>query len=132
VATELVEEWYGYTGTSPMIPPINTRKGGGGMNKWNRLLAMLDQVFGFENKIRSTFKKVSQDFDEKTNEHVFVIEYRIRVGQGKKQVGTPVQKQPPQQKPVENNPIQNEPARDERYPLLHDVNDRIAFPPPIE
>ena len=49
------------------------------MNKWNKLLAMLDQVFGFENKIRSNFRKVSQDFDERTNEHVIVIEYRVRV-----------------------------------------------------
>ena len=32
-----------------------------------------------KNKERSTFKKVSQDFDEKTNEHVIVIEYRVRV-----------------------------------------------------
>ena len=102
------------------------------MNKWNRLLAMLDQVFGFENKLKSTFKKVSQDFDEKTNEHVFVIEYRIRVGQGKQQVGTSVQKQPTQQKPVENKPVRSEPARNEPYPLLHDVNDRIALPPHIE
>jgi hypothetical protein len=31
------------------------------------------------NKERSTFKKLSQDFDEKTNEHVIVIEYRVRV-----------------------------------------------------
>ena len=49
------------------------------MNKWNRLLATLDQVFGMKNKERSTFKKLSQDFDEKTNEHVIVIEYRVRV-----------------------------------------------------
>ena len=48
------------------------------MNKWNRLLATLDQVFGM-NKEQSTFKKLSQDFDEKTNEHVIVIEYRVRV-----------------------------------------------------
>ena len=48
------------------------------MNKWNRLLATLDQVFGM-NKERSTFKKLSQVFDEKTNEHVIVIEYRVRV-----------------------------------------------------
>jgi hypothetical protein len=32
-----------------------------------------------KNKERSTFKKISQDFDEKTNEHVIVIEYRVRV-----------------------------------------------------
>jgi hypothetical protein len=49
------------------------------MNKWNRLLATLDQVFGMKNKERSTFKKISQEFDEKTNEHVIVIEYRVRV-----------------------------------------------------
>jgi hypothetical protein len=49
------------------------------MNKWNQLLATLDRVFGMNNKERSTFKKISQDFDEKTNEHVIVIEYRVRV-----------------------------------------------------
>jgi len=49
------------------------------MNKWNQLLTTLDQVFGMKNKERSTFKKLSQDFDEKTNEHVIVIEYRVRV-----------------------------------------------------
>ena len=48
------------------------------MNKWNRLLASLDRVFGM-NKERSTLKKLSQQFDEKTNEHVIVIEYRVRV-----------------------------------------------------
>ena len=49
------------------------------MNKSNQLLAMLDRVFGFPNKIRSTFRKLSQDFDEKTNEHVILIEYRVSV-----------------------------------------------------
>jgi hypothetical protein len=49
------------------------------MNKWNRLLASLDRVFGMTNKERSTFKKLSQDFDERTNEHVIMIEYRVRV-----------------------------------------------------
>ena len=49
------------------------------MNKWNRLLASLDRVFGMNNKEQSTFKKLSQDFDEKTNEHVILIEYRVRV-----------------------------------------------------
>ena len=49
------------------------------MNKWNKLLATLDAVFGFENKIKSNFKKVSQDFDEKTNEHVILIENRVQV-----------------------------------------------------
>jgi len=49
------------------------------MNKWNQLLAMMDDVFGFQNKTRSKFKKVSQSFDEKTNEHVILIEYRVSV-----------------------------------------------------
>lgn len=49
------------------------------MNKSNRLLALLDRVFGFPNKIRSTFRKISQDFDENTNEHVILIEYRVSV-----------------------------------------------------
>ena len=49
------------------------------MNKSNQLLALLDRVFGFPNKIRSTFRKLSQDFDEKTNEHVILIEYRVSV-----------------------------------------------------
>jgi hypothetical protein len=30
-------------------------------------------------KEKSRFKKLSQDFDEKTNEHVIVIEYRVKV-----------------------------------------------------
>lgn len=49
------------------------------MNKWNRLLATLDEVFGFKNKIRSKYRKLSQAFDEQTNEHVIVIEYRVSV-----------------------------------------------------
>ena len=49
------------------------------MNKSNQLLALLDRVFGFPTKIRSTFRKLRQDFDEKTNEHVILIEYRVKV-----------------------------------------------------
>ena len=49
------------------------------MNKSNQLLVLLDRVFGFPNKIRSTFRKHSQSFDEKTNEHVILIEYRVSV-----------------------------------------------------
>ena len=49
------------------------------MNKSNQLLALLDRVFGLPNKIRSKFRKISQNFDEKTNEHVILIEYRVQV-----------------------------------------------------
>ena len=48
------------------------------MNKHNRLLAALNDVFGMENILKSQFRKVGQDFDEKTNEHVYYIEYRVR------------------------------------------------------
>jgi len=49
------------------------------MNKSNQLLVLLDRVFGFPNKIKSSFRKYSQNFDEKTNEHVIFIEYRVSV-----------------------------------------------------
>ena len=50
------------------------------MNKWNQLLDTLDRVFGFEDKKKSTFRKVGHTFDERTNEHVITIEYRVRRG----------------------------------------------------
>jgi len=48
------------------------------MNKWNRLLAALDHVYGHNDKKKSTIRKVSQTFDERTNEHVIMLEYRVR------------------------------------------------------
>jgi len=50
------------------------------MNAMTRLLADLDQVFGFKDKKKSTYRKISQVFDERTNEHVIMIEYRVRRG----------------------------------------------------
>ena len=41
-------------------------------------MAVLNDVFGMENILKSDFRKVGQDFDEKTNEHVYYIEYRVR------------------------------------------------------
>jgi hypothetical protein len=35
-------------------------------------------VFGVQDRKRSSVKKRRQDFDEKTNEHVVLIEYRVR------------------------------------------------------
>ena len=63
------------------------------MNKWNRLLIALDHTFGFNDKKKSTFRKVSQTFDERTNEHVFVIEYRVRRGGDGVVTKNPKQKQ---------------------------------------
>ncbi len=50
------------------------------MTKWDKLLAALDQVFGFQDRARSTVKKRRQVFDEKTGEHVFILEYRVVKG----------------------------------------------------
>lgn len=50
------------------------------MNKWNRLLDSLDQMFGFRDKKKSTFRKIGHTFDERTNEYVITIEYRVRRG----------------------------------------------------
>lgn len=52
------------------------------MNSWNKLLLLLDDVLGFKNKVKSNFKKIGQSFDEKTNEHIIHIEYRVSVGGG--------------------------------------------------
>ena len=52
------------------------------MDTWNRLLALLDQTLGFPNRIRSTVKKKWQSYDQRTGEHVFVLEYRIKVKPG--------------------------------------------------
>jgi hypothetical protein len=50
------------------------------MNKHTRLLSTLDDVFGMGagNKFQSQFRKTGQVFDERTNEHVIFIEYRVR------------------------------------------------------
>lgn len=52
------------------------------MTKENRLLAMFDRVFGFVNRKSSTYRKVSQFYDERTGEHVVLLEYRVRVEPG--------------------------------------------------
>jgi hypothetical protein len=103
------------------------------MNKWGRLVLALDEVFGFENKKESNVRKVSQAFDEKTNEHVFILEYRIRVGHGKVQKQRPVHKKPvhnkqTQNKPVHKAPVENEPVNQDDYSLLQDINDRVVLP----
>lgn len=63
------------------LQPINTGKEAMQMNNWTRLLAMLDQVLGFPKKKKSSVKKRRQVFDEKTNEHIFILEYRVVKGE---------------------------------------------------
>jgi hypothetical protein len=52
------------------------------VTNWNKLLAVLDSTLGFPNKVRSTVRKKAQVFDQRTGEHVFVLEYRIKVNPG--------------------------------------------------
>ena len=50
---------------------------------------MLDKTIGFPNRIDSTVKKVRQGYDEKKNEHVIYLEYRVRVKPGGMNVPNP-------------------------------------------
>jgi hypothetical protein len=52
------------------------------MSPWNTLLKALDQALGFPNKVESRVNKVRQGFDQQKNEHVFQLEYRVRVDRG--------------------------------------------------
>jgi hypothetical protein len=52
------------------------------MNDWNRMLVQLDKTIGFPNKIRSSVKKRWQGYDLWKNEHVIMLEYRIKVNPG--------------------------------------------------
>ena len=55
----------------------------------------MDIALGFPNKISSTVKKTWQGFDQLTREHVFVLQYRIKVKPGMKmQVATGIVKKP--------------------------------------
>ena len=65
------------------------------MNNSNKLLAALDDAFGFPNKTTSTFKKLSQTYDNKLNRHVITIAYIVCVNPGQ-QTSEPaaVKKQP--------------------------------------
>lgn len=49
------------------------------MDGWNKLLVLLDAMFGLPNKASSRVKKLQQGFDNRTQEHVIWIEYRVRV-----------------------------------------------------
>jgi hypothetical protein len=52
------------------------------MNEWYRPLAAPDHVYGFSDKTQSTVRNVSKIFDERTNEHVIMLEYRVCRGGG--------------------------------------------------
>ena len=52
-------------------------KEGWKMNNWNRLLTVLDGLFG-HNKQQSRISKKVQGFDNQTGETVVQIEYRVK------------------------------------------------------
>ena len=52
------------------------------MNPWNQLLTAIDGALGFPNRLNSSVKKLKQGYDNKTNEHVIWLEYRVRVNPG--------------------------------------------------
>jgi hypothetical protein len=53
------------------------------MTNWNKLLLMLDYTLGFfDDKATSKVTKRGQTYDNKTNEHVVYLEYRVRVRNG--------------------------------------------------
>lgn len=85
------------------------------MTKWDRLLVQLDKVFGFEDRARSTVKKRKQAFDEKTNEHVFILEYRVVKGE--------------HSDPKKRNAasVERRANRKEVNSLLQDINDRATL-----
>ncbi len=49
------------------------------MNNWNKLLAVLDDLFGHGDKQRSRISQKWQGFDNRTGEHVVRIEYRVKL-----------------------------------------------------
>ena len=85
------------------------------MTKWDRLLAQLDQVFGFTDRKKSSVKKRRQGFDEKTNEHVFIIEYRVIKGE---------HSDPKKRKEAS---IDRRAKQEDANSLLRDINDRVRL-----
>ncbi len=49
------------------------------MSNWNRLQMVLDTIFTHGSKKTSRLTKRYQGFDNKTGEHVVIIEYRLKM-----------------------------------------------------
>lgn len=52
------------------------------MNSSNKLLAALDDAYGFPNKTSSTFRKLKQFYDNKRGQHVIWLAYIVKVNPG--------------------------------------------------
>ena len=75
-------------------------------------------MFGFEDRARSTVKKRKQVYDEKTGEHVIILEYRV------------VQGEHSDPKKRTEASVERRANRKEVNSLLQDINDRatLGFP----
>jgi len=47
------------------------------MDTWKQLEIILNKTFGFQYIKKSSVKKLRQFFDQKSDEHVFIIEFRV-------------------------------------------------------
>ena len=45
---------------------------------WNTLISLLDRLFGFRSRGRSKIRRVKQEFDQETGEHVIYLAYRVK------------------------------------------------------
>jgi len=52
------------------------------MNTETKILAALDAALEFPNNVASRVNKFRQSFDQAKNEHVLLLEYRVRVNRG--------------------------------------------------
>jgi hypothetical protein len=66
-------------------------------NNWNQLLALLDKLFNLGQINNSTVKRRKQWFDQKSGEHVILLEYRVKVANQ-----APIKSPPPKVKLTPN------------------------------
>lgn len=53
------------------------------MNKMNKLIALLDELYGFRDKLgNSVLRKIGHVYDEKKNVYITTLEYRTRRSSG--------------------------------------------------
>lgn len=45
---------------------------------WNRLISILNHLFGFKKNGDAKIRRVRQSFDQKRGEHVILLEYRVK------------------------------------------------------
>lgn len=50
------------------------------MTTWEKILAVLDQTFGYADIVLSKVTILESGFDHETKEHITRFEYRVRVG----------------------------------------------------